>query len=155
GLVVDDDDRVGAVVELGHRPSTLPATRPHRDGRERVARPSLEEGARAGRAPRTLDARAERQLDREDGALPRLARALDRPAVLLDDPVREREPEARAAPRLLRREEGLEEPREMLGLDPRPVVLDLDPHAIAAHARRDRDRALARVRLRGVRDQVD
>src|SRR5262245_26861326 len=115
----------GGRTAFGRAPGSLrsPEPRARGDGLDRVALAALEERA-PGRNRRRVGAGLERELDREGRALADLALRLDRAAVLLDDPVREREAETRAAPCFLRREEGLEEALEVLGLDPGPVVLD-------------------------------
>ena len=82
---------------------------------------------RRGRLARRLGGGDGGQLESEHGAV-RHALGGEPPAVLLDDAVRYREPEPRALPHLLRREEGLEDARHDLGRDAGAVVLELDHH---------------------------
>ena len=99
------------------------------------------------------------QLDAEFRPAPRLALDRDRPAVLLDDPLAEREAESRPLPARLRREEGLEDPRPDLGRNPRPGVADLEPHPVPLAVEPCRDREPARRRhgahrVLGIHDEV-
>src|SRR5690606_29459200 len=57
----------------------------------------------------------QRQHETEAGPLLRIAVARQRTTMLLDDTVRDREPEAGAAPVGLRREEGIVDSRQVLG----------------------------------------
>ena len=76
---------------------------------------------------RPLDFRGhrERQADREPRALPDLTVACDRPSVLLHDAVGDGQSESRSLADLLRREERVVNPRQLLGRNARPGVGDL------------------------------
>src|SRR3990172_2971622 len=79
-------------------------------------------------------ASAQREAHREARAGAGARLHLAPPAVLRDDALADREPEARPAPRGLGGVEGLEDARDLLGADPGAVVADLDPHALALPA---------------------
>src|SRR6516164_1584675 len=83
---------------------------------------------------------------------------LDPAAVLLNDPVRHRKTEAGSLPRLLRREERIEDAVPQLERHARTVVLDLehDLVASAAGANDDAPRPMSRGdRLLGVVDEIE
>ena len=65
-------------------------------------------------------------MDGEDGSTARACQQLDPAARLADDPVDGREPEPRSLPRRLRREEGLEGPRQRLAVHPVTRVGDAE-----------------------------
>src|SRR5436190_10242997 len=98
-----------------------------------------------------------RQLDQE--VRPPAAVGLDGDvsAVLLDDAVRDRKPEAGSGADLLRREERVEDPLLELPRDPGARVRELDPDPVGVGGSADPDRLSARLRERvaGVREQVD
>ena len=74
---------------------------------------------------------ADRQLDVERGAAPRLGLDGDAPAMLLDDRVRDGQTEARALPDLFRREKRIENLRLHVLGHTRAVVVDLEDHRVA------------------------
>ncbi len=90
-------------------------------------------------------------------ALPGKRLDRDRPAAGLDEPLRDRQAEARAGPRLAGRRpsavERLEDPLAFRGADPRPLVDDADDDAAPAALRTHRHRQPARVASR-VLEQV-
>src|SRR5207253_3371034 len=106
-----------------------------------------------------------RQEDRESAALPHLALDFDPAAVLGDDPVRDREPEARPLPDRLGREERLEDVRQVVARDAAALVRDRDAEVIrlggagsrrtgAAYAGVHAEPAAARHRLDAVHEDV-
>src|SRR5215470_5649650 len=98
---------------------------------------------------------ARRDTERKGRTSPDPARHVDLAAVVLDDLLGERQAQPGAA--LLRGEERLEQPRQLLAGDPDAVVLDrdLDPAARAARAHDHAAAAVARHRIGGVAHQVD
>src|SRR5688500_10065439 len=76
---------------------------------------------RAGVGPR----RAVGEPDAEEATAADDALDLDRAALVADDPVADREAQSGARAYRLRREEGLEDVRQVLGADPAAVVFDL------------------------------
>src|SRR5687768_1467605 len=78
---------------------------------------------------------------RKPGPLAFRAVARDGAAVLLDDPVRDREAESRALAELLRREERVVDSGHLIGRDARTGVPDLDVRDVAVDAGDDRQPA--------------
>src|ERR1022692_1821763 len=76
--------------------------------------------------------RARRQGDSKSGALSHAALHLDASAVAIDDPVHDRQTQARSRAHVLGREEGIEDSRDDLGGDSGPVVGDRDLDVLAA-----------------------
>ena len=95
-------------------------------------------GERRGRAD-ACTLRRRRELDREDRAASGSVGGGDRAAVLLDDAVGDRQPEARALVHFLRREERIEDPRQHLLVDARTAVADPRDDRRAVRGRLDGD----------------
>ena len=132
--------------------STTRMRRRSRRRRRLPARPSRR--ADAARSPRD-----DRQLDGERRAAAGRALRPDPPAVLLDDAVADRQAEARALARLLRREERVEDAAQRLGAHAGAAVAERRRHGAVATPRADAQRALRRSsvgahRLLGVDDDV-
>ena len=77
-----------------------------------------------------------RQVHLEGGPLPRLAVHVDEAVVLLDDPVDRGQPQPRALPRPLGREERLEQVRQRLLVHAAPVVAHRKQHVLSRHEAR-------------------
>src|SRR4051812_14565127 len=78
---------------------------------------------------------------RESCSLPDVAVARDRTTVLLDDAVRDREPQSRPLADRLRREERIVDPGELFCRNAGPRVRDFDDRGVGIHARDDRQPA--------------
>src|SRR6266511_6311017 len=93
---------------------------------------------------------------REGAPLTRPALDADPAAMLGHDPVRHGEAEAHVAPLILRREERLEDARQVLGRDPLAVVSHDDAHLAVLEAGRDPDLAAGPPEAggAGVREEV-
>src|SRR5256712_3912518 len=102
-----------------------------------------------------LDVALARQLDREGGARPDLARHLDLALVALQDRVHDGEAETGALAGRLRRVEGVEDVLQVLARDPDTGVADVEPDAVLADQRRaQHELAALGHRLHGVGDEV-
>ena len=88
-------------------------------------------------------------------ALARPALEAHRAAVGLDDLAQDGQAEAGALARRLGREEGLEDPRELVGRDSGPRVRDDERHAVPVRPRRERQAAALGHRVHRVADQVE
>src|SRR5436189_2950431 len=98
-----------------------------------------------------------RQLDQEVRTAATARLDADVPAVLLDDAVGDRQPEAGAGPDLLRREERVEDPLLELLRNSGAGVRETDPDPVGGGVGRDADRLPARLGecVAGVGEQVD
>src|SRR5207245_11383089 len=86
-------------------------------------------GWRASRVPRRT-----RQSHAEDAALTDARADVDASAMVGDDALRDREPETGSLPRRLRREEGLEDPRQHVVGNAGPGVGEFDLDLVARGA---------------------
>ena len=108
-----------------------------------------------------------RQVERDPRSLPELALDAERAAGLVDEAVHLRQPKAGALVRRLRREEGVEHPRQDVGRDAAARVRHRDRDEIALEAEprvgrlqrrvlgRERDHAALRHGVAGIEREVD
>ena len=151
-IVVCVDPR--AALPLGHRRQHVP---PRRSSSKRIARHG---GGDTVRRPRPDDKRVSLpytagssiRAPRPPLPDPRLDR--QRSPMVLYDLTRDREPQARPVPRLLRREKRLEHPRRRLRADPFPVVGHHERHPLPLPPHVEADEPARMAGVAGIEQQV-